>query len=486
LAIIDTQGIFNKGVLVDSLEVNSSEFESGLRAGEIIQKINDFEITNVEDYIDADGKIFVDNETRRIDITTNKGAYTFFIEKSPQITVEELHNTRIKTGLDLRGGARALVQPDKEISDSELQDLIQISQNRFNVYGLSDVQIKGVSDLDGNKFMLIEVAGSKPSELQELISQQGVFEGKIGNETAFRGGERDISDVCRNDAKCAAVTRCDVVQTGHACSFQFTIYLTEEAAKRHADVTKRLFLDKTNPEYLSEKLDLYVDGKVMSSLFISKNLKGQVATEISIQGSGVGRNQDEAITAAKEEMNKLQTILITGSLPYKLNIVKLDSISPTLGKEFVRIILIAGFVSLIAVSIVIFVRYRKIKTSVALLFTSFSELILILGFAALIKWNIDLPSIAGILATIGTGVDSQIVILDETRKNDGGSIKDRIKRSFFIIMSSYATALASLIPLGWAGAGLFKGFAITTIVGITVGVFLSRPAFADMIRKMEE
>ena len=135
---------------------------------------------------------------------------------------------------------------------------------------------------------------------------------------------------------------------------------------------------------------------------------------------------------------------------------------------------------------VIFVRYRKIKTSLALLFTSFSELVLILGFAALIKWNIDLPSIAGILATIGTGVDSQIVILDETRKSDNSSIKDRIKRSFFIIMSSYATALASLIPLGWAGAGLFKGFAITTIVGITVGVFLSRPAFADMIRKMEE
>ena len=104
----------------------------------------------------------------------------------------------------------------------------------------------------------------------------------------------------------------------------------------------------------------------------------------------------------------------------------------------------------------------------------------------MIKWNLDLPSIAGILATIGTGVDSQIVILDEARKNVSLSLKERIKRALFIIIAAYATALASLVPLGWAGAGLFKGFAITTIIGITAGVFISRPAFAEIIRKMNE
>jgi preprotein translocase subunit SecD len=38
--------------------------------------------------------------------------------------------------------------------------------------------------------------------------------------------------------------------------------------------------------------------------------------------------------------------------------------------------------------------------------------------------------------------------------------------------------------LYWAGAGLFKGFAVTTIIGITAGVFVSRPAFAEMVGKM--
>src|SRR3989338_506706 len=96
-------------------------------------------------------------------------------------------------------------------------------------------------------------------------------------------------------------------------------------------------------------------------------------------------------------MKQMQTILITGSLPYKLEIVKLDTISPLLGQKFTYLIFLTGFVALVAVSIIIFLRYRNFKASIALLFTSFSEVIILLGIAALIKWNLDLPSIVGIL-----------------------------------------------------------------------------------------
>jgi len=184
-------------------------------------------------------------------------------------------------------------------------------------------------------------------------------------------------------------------------------------------------------------------------------------------------------------MNKLQTILLTGSLPYKLEIVKLDTISPTLGKEFISTIFIAAFSAILVVSLIVFVRYRKFKISLALLFTSFSELFIILGVAALIKWNLDLPSIAGILATIGTGVDQQIIIIDEAERSKSLSIKERLKRASGIILAAYLTLVAAMIPLYWAGAGLFKGFALTTIIGVTAGVFITRPAFADIIKKIE-
>jgi len=115
-----------------------------------------------------------------------------------------------------------------------------------------------------------------------------------------------------------------------------------------------------------------------------------------------------------------------------------------------------------------------------------AEAILTLGVAALIKWNLDLPSIAGIIAAIGTGVDDQIVMLDESETSRSYTIKERIKRAFFVIFSAYAVALVSLFPLWFAGAGLLRGFALTTAIGITVGVFITRPAFADILSKLSK
>ncbi|MCX8159236.1 MAG: hypothetical protein N3D20_03025 [Candidatus Pacearchaeota archaeon] len=485
LSVIAIKPSFESGVIVKSVEKNSTIFEEGLRVGEIIQKINDDKITNKEEYTKVIEKIFAENGTKRIDIFGKKNKYTIFVDEPPKIIVEDVPATKLQTGLDLRGGARALVQPEGEINDEGLNNLIDVSRNRFNVYGLSDMQVRGVRDLSGNRFMLIEVAGASPSDLEELISKQGKFEAKIGNISVFKGEKNDISSVCKTDATCAGITGCQPTQEGYVCSFRFVIYLTEEAAKKHAEITKNLSLDETG-KYLSEKLYLFVDDVLVDELFIGADLRGQVTTQVAIQGSGSGKTNQEALADAKANMNKLQTILITGSLPYKLNIVKLDTISPLLGEEFVYWILIAGAASMIAIAIIIFIRYRRIKASLALVFTSFSEILIILGIAAVIRWNLDLPSIAGILATIGTGVDQQIVILDEARSSGVTlSLKEKMKRALFVVIGAYFTAMVSLIPLYWAVAGLFKGFALTTLIGITVGVFITRPAFSDMIKKFE-
>ncbi|MFH1802083.1 MAG: hypothetical protein ABH864_01390 [archaeon] len=484
LSLLAIRPSFEEGVMVTSIERNSSIFDAGLRQGEILKQINGEQILTVQDYSTVVADLFSDGQEKRIDLATDTQEITLFTNESFKITLGEIPRSQIQTGLDLRGGARALVKPDVEVTDEELQDLVAISRNRFNVYGLSDVTIKGVSDFAGDKFMLIEVAGATPNDLEQLVGQQGKFEAKVGNTTVFEGGNKDISDVARNDATRAGIRECFQTQGGYACNFAFVIYLKEAAAQKHADVTRELSLDETG-QYLNESLYLYVDGNEVDSLLIGSSLRGQVTTEIQIQGSGTGTTREDAIADARANMNRLQTILLTGSLPYKLEIVKLDTISPTLGNEFVHSILIAAVAAILVVSILVFIRYRKIKASIALLFTSFSELFIILGVAALIRWNLDLPSIAGILATVGTGVDQQIIILDEAGRSKQLSIKERLKRASSIILSAYLTLVAAMLPLWWAGAGLFKGFAITTIIGVTAGVLITRPAFAEIIKRIE-
>ena len=61
-----------------------------------------------------------------------------------------------------------------------------------------------------------------------------------------------------------------------------------------------------------------------------------------------------------------------------------------------------------------------------------------------------------------------------------------MKRAFAIILGAYFTALVALIPLYSAAAGFFKGFAFTAIIGITAGILITRPAFSDIIKKLEE
>jgi preprotein translocase subunit SecD len=206
-----------------------------------------------------------------------------------------------------------------------------------------------------------------------------------------------------------------------------------------------------------------------------------------ISGPGTGTAQADAYQNAEANMKKLQTVLITGSLPYKLEIVKLDNISPLLGKEFVTNLFYAAGAAILAVALIIFLRYRKIQYTLPIVLTVASEIFIILGFAALIKWNLDLASIAGIIATIGTGVDALVIIVDESEfKKIQYSIKERIKRAFSIIFGSFATVVVAMLPLWWAGAGMMRGFALTTIAGVCIGVFVTRPAFGDIIRQISK
>ena len=117
---------------------------------------------------------------------------------------------------------------------------------------------------------------------------------------------------------------------------------------------------------------------------------------------------------------------------------------------------------------------------------SLSEVLIILGIATVIGWTIDLPAIAGIIASVGTGIDSQIMIIDQALRGEvkTQTLKEKIGRAFFVIFGSAGTIIAAMIPLMAIGFGLLRGFAITTIIGVLVGVLIARPAYGVIIKRM--
>lgn len=544
----DTNGVAIRTVVKDSAAsfatptpVENPKASATPISREVLKAINNKPINSVDDYYN-----FVDalKPNRTISLKTNKGIYrlvtkavvktvvldelvpvnvtkeVFDNQTNTTINVTEVEfrnktknvisgtediglkvypvpSSNIREGLDLEGGTRVILQPEQQVSPDDLDLILENLRQRLNVFGVSDVVVRSVKDFTGDTYILVEIAGISQEEIADLLSKQGKFEAKVGNITVFSGGN-DVTYVCRS-ATCSGIDPkrgCNRVQGSKSqddawsCAFRFSISLSPEAAKQQAAATKDLKIvyrdgSVNSPGYLDKNLSLYLDNDLVDELLIGADLRGNAVTDISISGVGSGATQSAAALDTLNNMKKLQTVLITGSLPVKLDIIQSDAISPVLGEKFIKNALLVGLMALLVVAAVVAIRYRKAVIAIPTIVTMMSEVIILLGFAAAIGWRLDLAAIAGIIIAVGTGVDDQIVIVDETLSQKKMarvlSWKDKLKRAFFIIMTSYATTVVAMLPLWWSGAGLLKGFALTTVVGVSIGVFVTRPAFAKIL-----
>lgn len=515
---------------------------------EVITAINNKPIKKLEDYYNLVKTLKI-NQT--IQVKTNKGLYKLVakeayqvidLNKTEEITINELQEvnetingttrlvnktvpvkktanvtikkplgkvedlgfrldnapvTNIRKGLDLQGGTRVLLKPAEKVDVDTLNMMVDSLKERLNVYGLSDIIVTTVQDKPGflgepNRFILVEIAGATEEEVKDLLARQGKFEATIANQTVFRGGQ-DITYVCRT-AECSGIDPnrgCGQANNVWNCGFMFSIALSPEAAQRQAGITKGLtVITDRSGRYLSEPLKLFLDDQEVDTLQIASDLQGRAVTDIAITGSGTGKTRDEAIRNTLENMKRLQTILITGSLPVKLDIARIDTISPTMGVQFVNNALLAGLAAFAGVIVFLLIAYRRILIALPIALTSLTEVISTIGFYALFGWSLDLAAIAGLIVAVGTGVDDQIVIMDETLRKETTTAfynwKERIKRAFFIIFSGACTEVVAMLPLLFSGAGLLKGFALTTIISVTVGVLITRPAYAALIQILYE
>jgi len=495
LAIFAINPNFNKGVAIRNVIKDSPASLAGIEnpkatiaptQRERVIEINSQIINNFDDY----NLILKDLKPNiPVIVKTNKDTYKLTLGNSTDLglRVYDAPTNNLKKGLDLQGGTRVLLKPETELSKDDMDIVLSNMKERLNVYGLSDIIVRDATDLTGNQYILVEIAGANEEEVKQLISQQGKFESKISNVTVFKGGG-DITYVCRT-ADCSGIdpySGCSQSEGIWYCRFRFAISLTPEAAQRQADASSNLaIITKNGENYLNQTIDLFLDDVLVDSLNIGAELKGKASTDIQISGSGSGLTQQEAIYDSLANMKRLQTILITGSLPVKLNIVKTDLLSPVMGEQFLKNSLIMGLFATLAVIIILIISYKNIKIALPIMVTCLLEIFLTLGIAALIGWNLDMAAIAGLIITVGTGVNDQIVITDEAIKGEKKEIilnwKQRLKNAFFIIFSAYATMLAAMVPLYFAGAGLLRGFAVTTIIGMSIGVFVTRPAYAEVI-----
>jgi len=221
---------------------------------------------------------------------------------------------------------------------------------------------------------------------------------------------------------------------------------------------------------------------LQSALRLAFDPGGECVYHAVIEGSS------GTLEEAQAEIRMNQVLLTSGNLPVALTIESKSTTPPTLGHKFLVYSLYTGIIAILAVGLIIFIRYKRIEILLPVMAASIGDIVMILGFAALISWELDLPALAGIIAAVGTGVDHLIVITDETLKMSSMkkriSMSERIRKAFFIIFTAAATIFAAMAPLMVIGAGMLKGFAFTTLMGVLIGVSISRPAYAKIIEEL--
>ncbi|MFH0928954.1 MAG: hypothetical protein V1818_01195 [Candidatus Aenigmatarchaeota archaeon] len=521
------------GVEVISVS-KDSPFYNVVKPGEFITWANEREISTPDDFYMFEGFTgsFRLMHSGKLDIVGFEG-------EELGITVEKPSATNVQFGLDLIGGTRVLLKPTENVSDAAMQQIVGTLETRINVFGLKEAKFQTINDrITNEKYVQIEMAGGSKEEVENLLAKQGKFDGKVPREIVFvnNSGElvldeshtinllgstitvdgvrldindtsemeeiqfkvlnitnesavlmftiftgADIQSVCLQDQPGICVSR--VMQQSGGWEFNFQVFVTQDGAEKFARITKtmKVLSDTGGGSYLENRIYLFLDDGLITDLGISSDLKGKTLTSPAITGFRPTR------TEAFQEQLMLKSILQSGALPVTLETIKIDEISSTLGGEFFREAFIAGIIAVFSVMVVIFIRYRKFKILGQMLVWSACELIITLGAAALFKWTIDLASIAGLIAAIGTGTNDQIIMIDEILLGGGRdsyNVTQRIKRSFFIVFSAAGTIIAAMVPLMFIGIGAMKGFAIITTIGVLIGVFITRPPFATIARKI--
>ncbi len=210
-----------------------------------------------------------------------------------------------------------------------------------------------------------------------------------------------------------------------------------------------------------------------------------ILTTLSIRGT-----RDNA-QVARTDLEELTILLESGSLPTPVKSISRETVSPTLGEAILQNVLLMGIIALITVGAIIFLRYRNFSLSTAIFMVGILEIIVTMGLFALLRKPFDLAAFAGLIAAIGTGVDSEIVITDELMRGERDehvSLLQRVKAGIFIIFSSSAVAIGVVLPILIFNFGLEKlvGFATTAIIGALIGMFISRPAFSKFAQRLIE
>jgi preprotein translocase subunit SecD len=349
-------------------------------------------------------------------------------------------------------------------------DTLGVSEPVIDEYGLGKyeilVELPGVDDLDRVKGLIqdtarLEIHAVVGGPYKDETEAAGSAGGSIppdeemvhGSGNMATGSDADAVYVLRRVAVVSGTDFRSADPGTDSNTGQRTVHftLTNEAGDKFYDYTSK---------NINTSMAVVMGGRVKEVA----NIEGAIRDSGEIRGS-----------FTQDEVANLSKLLRTGALPASLNFIEERTVGASLGADSIREGVTAAVVGVLVVMAFMLVYYKGsgINADLAL----FLNLVILLGFMGFSGATLTLPGIAGVILTIGMGVDSNVLIFERIReevragKAAAAAVDQGFGHAWITIIDTHVTTIVSAAILFVVGSGPVKGFAVTLTFGLLANLF---------------
>jgi len=398
--------------------------------------------------------------------------------------------------LTMRASARAQIQ------ETTMNQSLETISRRINALGLTEptIQLHGRNDNE----ILVQLPGEgDPARAKAVIQAGGQLELRLVEDpTTYRsqaealaqhGGvlppgtelvpgrsdsrttPQDAGEVWYVLSRTAVVTGRDLRtatenrNTNNPGQWQVNFSLSPDGARRFGPFTE---------QNVHRQMAIVLERRVYSAPVINSRIDDQGFIEGNF---------------SQESAHDLTIVLRAGALPASIKYLEERTVGPSLGADSIRHGVQASILSLLVVMIFMLVYYRMSGGNAVL--ALILNLVILLAALAAFGAVLTLPGIAGVILTIGMGVDSNVLVFERIReelrngKSPGSAVQAGFDKAFLTIIDTHVTTVVSAFFLFLFGTGPIRGFAITLTIGLIANVFtaiyVSKTIFEYHLGKMD-
>jgi len=480
--VIEPQGVWKKYLPSDKMHLGL-DLKGGMHllleldTVKLVQNIADRKFNAFKDAMIRDG-------VRFLGLDAKENAFLVTIRPEQK---EKLYNIVGKEFSDLKAGTTRtegenivveFLMSTKElenIKDNAVNQALETIRNRIDQFGVSEPVIVK----QGGNQVLVQLPGIEDSQRAlELVGKTAQLEFKLVDEEGsarYTGGsvpEGDEVLTLKSRNKETGITTTTPILLKKQALLSGEL-LTDARVKIGGEFGNEPYVaiefnsegarifDKITGENVGKRIAIILDNTVYSAPVVRERISGGKA---SITG---GCKMDEA--------KDLAIVLRAGALPAPVKVTQNITIGPTLGQDSIKKGIQASILG--AVLVLAFMIYYYRLSGVLANLALFLNIIYLLGAFTALKATMTLPGIAGIILTMGMGVDSNVLIFERIReelrigKTVRAAVDGGYEKAWVTIFDSHVTTLITTFILFIFGTGSIKGFAVTLSIGVIINLF---------------